>query len=76
MESILRDQHTVLAVSSLMPGYYGIEDVYLSLPAVVSRGGVERVLHLPLNEQETEALRESAAVLRGVLDELEHREGA
>ena len=76
VESILRDQHTVLAVSSLVPGYYGIEDVYLSLPAVVSRGGVERVLHLPLNEQETEALRKSAAVLRGVLDELEHREGA
>ena len=76
VESILRDQHTVLAVSSLVPGYYGIEDVYLSLPAVVGRGGVERVLHLPLNEQETEALRKSAAVLRGVLDELEHREGA
>ncbi len=76
VESVLRDQHTVLAVSSLVPGYYGIEDVYLSLPAVVSRGGVERVLHLPLNEQETEALRKSAAVLRGVLDELEHREGA
>lgn len=76
VESILRDQHTVLAVSSLVPGYYDIEDVYLSLPTVVSRGGVERVLHLPLNEQETEALRKSAAVLRGVLDELEHREGA
>ena len=72
VESILRDQHTVLAVSSLVPGYYDIEDVYLSLPAVVGRGGVERVLHLPLNEQETEALRKSAAVLRGVLDELEY----
>lgn len=71
VESILRDQHTVLAVSSLVPGYYGIEDVYLSLPAVVDRGGVERVLHLPLNERETKALRKSAAVLRGVLDELE-----
>jgi len=71
VESILRDQHTVLAVSSLVPGYYGIEDLYLSLPAVIGRGGVERVLNLPLNEQETEALRKSAAVLRGVLDELE-----
>jgi L-lactate dehydrogenase len=71
VESVLRDQRTVLAVSSLVPGYYGIEDVYLSLPAVVDRGGVERVLHLPLSERETEALRKSAAVLRGVLDELE-----
>jgi L-lactate dehydrogenase len=71
-ESVLRDQHTVLAVSSLVPGHYGIEDVYLSLPAVVGRGGVEHVLHLPLNEQEREALCKSSAVLRGVLDELEH----
>ncbi len=69
VESILRDQHSVLAVSSLVFGYCGIEDVYLSLPAVVDRGGVERVLHLPLNEQEKEALRQSAVVLRGVLDE-------
>lgn len=70
VESILRDQHTVLPVSSLVPGYYDIEDVYLSLPAVVGRGGVQRVLHLPLSDEETRALRESAAVLRGVLDEL------
>jgi L-lactate dehydrogenase len=68
VESILRDQHTVLAVSSLVPGYYGIEDVYLSLPAVIGREGVERVLHLPLNAQETEALQKSAEVLRGVLE--------
>jgi L-lactate dehydrogenase len=72
VESILRNQNTVLAVSSLVPGYYDIEDVYLSLPAVVGRGGVQRVLHLPLNGQETEALRKSAALLRGVLDELEN----
>jgi L-lactate dehydrogenase len=71
-ESILRDQHTVLSVSSLVPGYYGIEDVYLSLPSVVAREGVEHVIRLPLSEQETEALRESAAVLRDVLDELEY----
>jgi len=56
VESILRDQHTVLAVSSLVPGYYDIEDIYLSLPAVVGRGGIERVLHLPSNGQETGAL--------------------
>jgi len=48
-------------------------DLYLSLPAVIGRGGVERVLNLPLNEQETEALRKSAAVLSGVLDELERQ---
>lgn len=71
VESILRDQHTVMSVSSLVPGYYDIENVYLSLPAVIGREGVERVVHLPLNGEEAEALRKSAAVLRGVLDELD-----
>jgi L-lactate dehydrogenase len=50
VESILRDQHTVLAVSSLVPGYYDIEDVYLSLPAVVDRGAA--VLRRVLDELE------------------------
>jgi L-lactate dehydrogenase len=69
-EAILRDQHTVLSVSSLVPGYYGIQDVYLSLPAVVARQGVQDVLHLSLSEEETKALRHSAAILRGFLDQL------
>ena len=37
VEAILRDQHTVLSVSSLIHDYYGIDDVYLSLPAVIGR---------------------------------------
>jgi L-lactate dehydrogenase len=71
VESILRDQHSIISVSSLVPGYYGIEDTYLSLPAVIGRQGVERVLELPLSDGEREALVESAAVLRGVLDRLD-----
>jgi L-lactate dehydrogenase len=71
VESILRDQHTVLSVSNLVPGLYGIGDIYFSLPAVIGRGGVERVVHLALDQAETEALRKSASVLRGVLAELE-----
>lgn len=71
VESILRDQHTVLSVSNLVPGFYGIKDVYLSLPAVIGGGGVERVVHLALDEAEVEALKESASVLHGVLEELD-----
>jgi L-lactate dehydrogenase len=71
LESILRDQHTVLSVSNLVPGTYGMEDVYFSLPAVIGRRGVERVLHLALNESESRALDRCAGVLHGVLDELE-----
>ncbi len=62
-EAILRDQSTVLSVSSLVKGLYGIEDVYLSLPTVLHRGGVERVIHLELSADEEAKLRASARVL-------------
>jgi L-lactate dehydrogenase len=68
VESILRNQYTVLSVSTLVPGYYGIEDVYLSLPSVIGRAGVERVVYLPLTKGETEAFCNSADVVRDVLD--------
>jgi L-lactate dehydrogenase len=64
VEAVLRDQHTVLSVSSLIGDYYGIDDVYLSLPAIVGRRGVERVLRLGLSAEEASALRRSAGLLR------------
>lgn len=66
VESILRDQHSVLPVSSLMQGQYDLEDVCLSLPTVVGRDGVVQVLELPLDEDEAAALRRSAALLQEV----------
>jgi L-lactate dehydrogenase len=66
VESILRDQHSVLPVSSLIQGEYGLENVCLSLPTVVGREGVVQVLELPLAEDELESLRHSAAILQEV----------
>lgn len=64
VEAILRDQHTVLSVSSLIRDYYGIDGLCLSLPTVVGRNGIERVLRLQLSESEQKALQHSADVLR------------
>lgn len=66
-EAILRDERTVLPVSTMLTGQYGIDGVYLSLPCVVGRGGVERVVALPLDEAELAGLRASAEVLRRTL---------
>ncbi len=71
VEAILRNQHTVLSVSSLVNGYYGIRDLCLSLPTVLGRGGVERVLCLPLNEQEQQGLRRSADILQQTIARLQ-----
>lgn len=70
VEAILRDQNTVLSASSLIEDYYGISDVCLSLPAVVNRSGVERVLRLELSEEEIKALQHSAEVLKSTFAQL------
>jgi L-lactate dehydrogenase len=63
VEALLRDQHTVLTVSSLMAGQYGVRDMCVSLPTIVGAQGVEEVLNLPLSGEEEEAFRRSAATL-------------
>ena len=70
VEAILRDQGTVLSISSLIDNYYGINDVFLSLPTVVDRGGVERVLRLQLDDQEAAGLRRSGQMLQDLARKL------
>jgi L-lactate dehydrogenase len=70
VEAILRDQSTVLSVSSLIEDYYDIQDVFLSLPCIVDRGGVERVLRLELSPDEILGLRNSANVLKKMTQDL------
>ena len=64
VEAILRDQKTILCVSSLVKNYHGLDEVCLSLPSVVGRTGIESVLHPDLSADETSALRASAQVLK------------
>lgn len=70
-EAILRDQNTVLSISSLVNGQYGIRDVYLSLPTVLHRGGVERVIQLDLSEEEQSKLQASAVVLHETISSIQ-----
>jgi len=63
-EAVIRDEKTVLPVSTLLTGQYGISDLYLSLPCIVGRGGVEKVLVAEFNPAETEQLHRSAEVVR------------
>ena len=63
-EAILRDERSVLIVSTLMTGQYGLRDVALSTPCIVGCRGVESVIELNLNGAEQTALEASAAVLQ------------
>lgn len=70
-ECIVRDEHSVLPVSTLLSGEYGLSDLCLGVPAIVDRGGVEQVLEIPLDLEERRRLRESADAIHKVLEELE-----
>lgn len=66
-EAIIRDEKSVLAVSSLMKDVYGVEDVALSMPAIVGKDGIETLIPVRLDVSEQRKLRESASVLKEVI---------
>jgi len=71
VEAIVGDHRSVLSVSTLMTGQYGVRDICLSLPCVVGANGVEEVLTLNLNQEEENGFRSSAAKLRLTLGGME-----
>lgn len=69
--SIVNDEHTILPVSTLLEGHYGIDDLCMSVPAVVGSSGVEHVLDIPLDTDEKRRLVHSASVLRDAIRSLD-----
>lgn len=74
-EAIVRDEHAVLPVSSLLTGQLGLSDLYLSLPCVLGASGIERVLTPSLDVAEMAALMASAAVIRSAIAMLDKDTG-
>ncbi len=69
VEAILGNQNTVFSVSNRMNGQYGVKEVCLSLPAIVNREGISRMLTLPLSEVEEEAFVHSAQLLKTLAEQ-------
>ncbi len=63
-EAVFQNKHAVFPLSTLLTDYYGESDVCLSVPVVLGRNGIERILEVPLNEEEQALLKKSAATLR------------
>ncbi|HEY8464920.1 MAG TPA: L-lactate dehydrogenase [Bacillota bacterium] len=70
VESILRNEYSVLTVSSILNGEYGIDDVCLSLPSIVSIKGVEKKINLELSDAELAGLIHSATVLKDIQSQI------
>lgn len=70
-EVIVRDEKSILPVSTVMHGEHGIEDVVLSMPCIVGREGIETKVPISLNDEEVEKLRQSATLLKSIIKGIE-----
>ncbi|MDD2431460.1 MAG: L-lactate dehydrogenase [Firmicutes bacterium] len=70
-EAILRDENSVLTVSTYIDGFLGINDVSMGLPAVVGTGGIQRIIELPLDLEEKEAFINTSKVLKTLAKDID-----
>lgn len=68
-EAIIRDEKSILPISSMMHGEFGIDDVMLSMPSIVGANGIETKVPISLNDEEKVNLKKSADTLRSILDD-------
>ena len=69
-ESILLNENSVLPVSVLVKNFYGVNDVYLSLPSVVNSSGIRQVQQIDFNDKEKAAFINSANILKELLTQI------
>jgi len=70
VEAILKDKKRVLPAAAYLEGEYGINDLYFGVPVVLGAGGVERILELPLSDDEKALMAKSADLVRSSVDTL------
>lgn len=70
VEAIVRDENSILTVSSLLNDKYGVSDVCLSLPTIVNANGINSVLDLPLSSEEISLFRKSAESMKNLISNL------
>jgi len=66
VEAIIKDQRRVFPACVWMQGEYGISDMYLGVPVILGKNGIEKVIELKLNEEEMDLLSQSATAVREV----------
>ncbi len=71
VETVVRDENSILTISSHIEGQYGINDVCISLPTVVNKEGISKVLEVPLSDSELEDVKKSAQSLKQIIKNLD-----
>lgn len=68
--ALVKDEHSILPVSSYIDGEYGLKDICISIPSIVCMEGIDKVLEIPLSKREEENLIESYNGLKKVIKNL------
>ncbi|MBD3184005.1 L-lactate dehydrogenase [Candidatus Poribacteria bacterium] len=71
VESIIRNENAILTVSTLVNDYYDVDDICISVPAVVNRNGIKELIGLILDDSEADAFRKSANILKDIAGSLD-----
>ena len=72
VEAIVRDQKRIFPVCAWLTGEYGIKDIYLGVPVVLGKNGIEKIIELQLNDDEKALLKESAIAVKDVMNVLDN----
>ncbi len=70
VEAIITDRKTLAPCACYLRGEYGIEGLFIGVPVILGRNGVERIVELDLEKEETELLQKSAMAVRRGVDDL------
>lgn len=70
VEAFLKDEKTILSVSTLLNDYYGVSNTYLSVPTIVGRNGVEKALNIKFSDEEKEKFIKSADLMKEYIDRI------
>lgn len=71
VEAIVRDQRRIFPVCAWLQGEYGLSNIYLGVPVILGKNGIEKIIELDLNKEEKALLNESAQAVRTVMDVLD-----
>ena len=68
VEAIVKNENRIFPVCAQLTGQYGLNDIFVGVPAKLGKNGIERIIELKLNKEEKKLLHESAAAVKEVMD--------
>lgn len=68
VDSIAHDRKTIMPVCTLLKGQYGMKNIFIGVPVVIGKNGVEKVIEIDLNEMEKQMFEKSADDVRAIME--------